>query len=72
MPDNLFPKLTAIHLGLKLSAHQECPTQLPIQTVRLLRWRSESMSEHDRDQGSDRRGDGLLGEFVFPFMAERA
>jgi len=50
VPDDFIPELTAVHVGFKLGAHQERPTQLSIQTVRLLRWWRESMGKHDGNQ----------------------
>lgn len=57
-------------MGLELGTHQECSTELPIETVCLLRRGRESVSEHDRDQGSNRGSDGLLSESVWSLVAE--
>jgi len=70
MPDDFFPQLAAVYMGLELGTHQECSAELPVETVCLLRRGRESMGEHDGDQGSDRGSDGLLSESVWSLVAE--
>jgi hypothetical protein len=57
-------------MGLELGTHQECAAKLSIETVRLLRWRGQSVGEHDGDQRSDGGSNGLLSESIWSLVAE--
>lgn len=71
VPYNLLPQLRTVHPRFELGAHEECSAQLPVETVRLLWGRGESVGEHDRYERSDGRRDGLLGESVGTLVMER-
>lgn len=67
-PNFLLPQFLAIHIRLHLCTHQERATQFPIERVRLLRRRGETVFEHDGDEGADGIGDGLFGEWVWAMV----
>lgn len=64
-PNFLLPQFLTVHIRLHLCTHQERSTQFPIERVRLLRRRGETVFEHDGDEGADGVGDGLFGEWVW-------
>lgn len=69
-PNFLLPKFLTIHIRPHLCTHQERPTQFPIERVRFLRWRGETVFEHDGDEGADGLGDCLFGEWVWAVVGE--
>lgn len=52
----------AAQLGVEPGADEERAAHLPVQRVRLLRWRREAMFEHHRDEVVDPLGGGLTAE----------
>lgn len=66
----LLPQFLTIHIRVHLCTHQERTTQFPIERIRLLGRRGETVFEHDGDEGAYGIGDGLFGEWVWALVRE--